>query len=256
MDRFAGFADYYRGARERALALGYQLDEFHVEAGQKSLDRLAKIFATRNINGIIVAPQVAQGVSMVFPWGKFSAVTIGLTLASPRLNVVTNDHFHTILSLHEELFKRGYRRIGCYLRSYDNERIEGRFRSALLALMPGHRQNILTYETSDRKTFLQWFRRGGFDGIITGERNVVDWLRSAKIKIPDSIGVVHYALDVDEPELAGMYHNNKKIGSAALNWLVGMIQRDECGPPETPARLMIESRWIEGHTLRPSDSAK
>jgi hypothetical protein len=47
-----------------------------------------------------------------------------------------------------------------------------------------------------------------------------------------------------------MDHNNARIGAAAVDWLTGLLQRSEKGPPELSSRLMVASQWIEGTTLR------
>lgn len=248
MDGFAGFEDYFLGARARAETLGYKLDPFFVEGPP---ERLARVLQARGIGGLIVAPQVREGVRMLaFPWERFSAVTIGFTLAEPRLHVVTNDHFRTLLSLVETLRARGYRRLGCYLRERDNARIEGRFRSALAALLAGWNHAVLDYAESDRETFLRWRADHGFDAVITGERAVAGWLRESGVDVPKDCGVAHYALAASEREVSGMDHNNARIGAAAVDWVTGLLQRGEKGPPELPFRLMVASQWVEGATLR------
>lgn len=250
MEGFAGFEDYFLGAQSRAAALGYKLDRFFVEARAGARERLARVLRARGVQGIIVAPQAGELVKMGFPWEHFSAVTIGFTLAEPRLHVVTNDHFRTILSLVEILQQRGYQRIGCYLRRRDNARIEARFSSALTPLLEGWNHAVQIYEESHRDKFLRWRKQGRFDAVITGERAVVEWLRGTGVKVPGDCGVTHYALAAAEKEISGMYHNNARIGAAAVDWLTGLLNRGEKGPPESPFRLMVASQWIEGRTLR------
>ena len=250
MRQFAGFDHYFQGAHARALELGYRLDVFHAGKDRGALSRLSRILHARNIAGLVISPQIKQGVKLEFDWERYAAVTIGFTLVEPRLHVVTNDHFRTILTLIEVLRGRGYERIGCYLRGCDNERIEGRFGSALGAILASHRNRLLVYEQANAREFLKWRQRADLDAVVTGDRKVLAWLRESGIDVPEAVGVAHYALDSSEKELSGMDHNNLAIGAAAVDGLTGLILRGEKGPPTHPTRLMVESTWIEGKSLR------
>lgn len=250
MKRFADYEDYFEGARRRAEEFGYKLDRFYVERDEGSYDQLVRTLEARGVRGVIIAPQARESAKMpCFPWHRFSAVTIGLTLVEPRLHVVTNDHFHTILCLLDEVRSRGYRRIGCYLRREDNERIEGRFGSALASCLKDSTHALELYDEGQKEDFLSWFRSGGFDLVITGESQVVNWLREVGVEVPGNCGVAHYAVSAKESVLSGMEHNNSIIGAGAMDVLNGLMHRGETGPPTWPLRTMVPCRWIAGTTV-------
>ncbi len=56
--------------------------------------------------------------------------------------------------------------------------------------------------------------------------------------------------------LAGIVEASREIGSAAADFLVGMLQRGEHGVPRVPQRILLEGQWNEGTTLDRKPSAR
>lgn len=254
MTRFSGYStgssEFARGARDRAEQLGYKLEEFFADGRKMKLPRIADIFRARRIEGVVIAPQAEVAAEMEFPWEEFSAVTIGFSLKRPRLHSVVNDHFETMLGLVGELQRRGCARIGLFLDRVDNERMERRFQSVIATYAGAMRGAIQIYDVAKAQAFLRWFEHGNFDGLITGSKLTIGWLKEAGWRIPEEVGVVHYALNSDDTLLSGMHHNFRLIGAAAVDQVIAQLNRSDRGIPMTPMRLMVDSRWIEGTTVR------
>ena len=83
------FEDWWRGATMAAEKFGYRPEEFSVTAEQP-LNRLERIFLTRNIRGIILGP-LPPGESCVnweaFAWNQFSVVRSGFREQSPPFSL-------------------------------------------------------------------------------------------------------------------------------------------------------------------------
>ena len=89
----------------------------------------------------------------------------------------------------------------------------------------------------------------------TGENyHFLDVLRSLGCKVPEEIGVACPLLPSAETELAGAIENSVEIGSVAVDFLIGMIHRQERGIPQNPQRIHVEGRWLPGKTLRPLEA--
>jgi LacI family transcriptional regulator len=65
------------GARARALAQGYRIEEINVRDPALSSARLTEILLRRGVRGVIVAPLQSIHEPVVLDWAQFSAVAIG-----------------------------------------------------------------------------------------------------------------------------------------------------------------------------------
>src|SRR5947209_5307322 len=82
--------------------------------------RATRILLARNVSGLIIAPQPSFGTTLELDWSRFSAVTIGYTLAKPNLHLVGAHQSRSMRWALRQLIDRGYRRIGlAMLRAHD-----------------------------------------------------------------------------------------------------------------------------------------
>src|SRR5690606_16975881 len=66
------------GARARAAARGYRLDEFWLESVEGNASRLANILRARGIAGVVFAPVSARArVELDWPWERFAMAVVG-----------------------------------------------------------------------------------------------------------------------------------------------------------------------------------
>lgn len=258
------YLGYYEGAKERAAFHGYQLQEFTVEAKGISPTRLASILRARNVNGILLCPQPKPDMDMVFPWEGFAVVTFGYSLRSPLLNTVASAHFLNTRNTMRHLFALGYRRVGLLIDRRLDVRCGSNIRAGFLieqelnqgltripALLdydsaPEHRAAYATLLAS-------YVRQHRLDAIITADYTILGVLREAGLRVPEDIGVAGITMSSQESTLAGVVEDCAKIGSIAVDKLVGMVQRGEYGVPPTPIRTHLEGMWREGGTLRRRD---
>ena len=239
----AGYDDYLAGAQEQAARFGYHLDIFYNGGDPTKPAPVLRMLHARGIRGMVLAPQASPGMAIENAFATFSVVTIGFTLSAPRLHLVTNDHFGTMLAMLERLQALGHAHPGAYLSEVDNHRMGRRARGALESYSRDRRIPVLRYERPSRASFLEWLcRHPRLDALITREARVPAWLREAGRCLP----VYNYALSSPEAGGPGMYHNNRRIGAAAIDLLARMIDRNETGIPESPLRVMLESVWVTG----------
>jgi hypothetical protein len=65
---------------------------------------------------------------------------------------------------------------------------------------------------------------------------------------------VHLNCPDQSRNYAGIYQNAIQVGSSAVDFLVGMVQRNEVGVPTLAHSLLIDGTWQEGVTLQPAVS--
>ena len=53
----------------------------------------------------------------------------------------------------------------------------------------------------------------------------------------------------NETELAGIDQNDLVIGRTAVDFVVGMIHRNERGVPAIPFRILVQGTWVDGKSV-------
>ncbi len=94
----------------------------------------------------------------------------------------------------------------------------------------------------------KWLQKYDPD-VVVSYNAVSKSLKDLGDQIPKALGFA--SLDVEGNfHLSGINQNNFHIGQKAVDVLVGMLQRGERGIPAIPHRLLVESTWNPGTTLR------
>jgi LacI family transcriptional regulator len=252
------FDEYWQGARARAAALGYKLEEFWTRDPKISPARLAAILHARNIRGLVIAPQEHAGTRLDLNFDSFSAVALGYSLQPVTLHIVTNHQFISIIRLVKKLRGLGYRRMGLYLSNdWDNKVNHGFISGFMTAQNEIPRQDRIPPHLTDAFTapdFIRWIKTRKPDVIITQAQGlicqVIGWLKKAGMAVPDDIGLANLCACPGIPEVAGIYQNDHLIGATAIDVLVGMMQRNERGLPDTIIYTLVDGVWQPGNTVR------
>lgn len=249
--------DFYPGAVTRARELGYNLEDFWLAEPGMTPHRFCDILAARNIHGLIIGRLPPGQNSLALDWQRFSCVALGLTLRSPVLHHVTENHFDTVWQAMQRCLDRGYRRVGfVFSEANDSPRVGDRWLGAFL-------RQQLNFPVKDRLApcpavpadetcFARWFARARPDAIIaTHARPVLGWLKRLGAKVPRDVGVVDLE---DHPQLdcAGVRYEPAKVGALAVEMLVGLLHRNETGvPEENQHEILLTGDWADGRTLPP-----
>jgi DNA-binding LacI/PurR family transcriptional regulator len=247
------FTAYHQGALRRAAELGYTLEDHCLQAPGMTPRRLAQIFRARNIPGILVAPQPRADAHIDFPFDHFSAVTLGYTLTSPRLHLVTWHQFRAMETLFRKLITLGYRRPGLALAKESDLRSGNNWSAAFLSeqlRLPADPVPPLVIDPFSSRKVLAWYRRHKPDVIITIWPQVHDWLLEAGLDVPEKIGLALLSVPDGNLTLSGLSERPRSIGATAVEFLVGMIHRAEHGVPDMQTCLLTEGHWCDGTTLR------
>ncbi len=248
------FEDYFLSASERATGLGYKLEEFWLRERGMTPMRATQILRARKITGLLFAPQPAPGTQIELDWAQFSAVSIGFSLISPRLHLVCPHQYRAARLAMQELARRGYRRPGLVMLKASDERVDQNwsagFRVEQQTLAARDRLEPLFQDEWDEAGFTAWLRRVKPDVVVTKFPEVQAALRRWERAGGRETGAVYLTCTEPGGERAGVYENPREVGAAAIDYLSGMIQRNERGVPTVPQRLLIESSWVEGRTVR------
>lgn len=249
------FELYLQGARERAGALGYKLEEFWLRSQNMGAKRASDILSARGISGLIIAPQPRTKMRVRLDWQRFSAVSIGNSIAWPRLHVTTNDQFHSMLSTVRHVRAHGYRRIGLIISRTINERVDRGWTGGFLAQQQfwpqDHQLPILFSDGTPPNEVAQWIKQHRPDAIISSQW-MLDVIKKLGYRVPQDIGFACFGLDsLDNPrECCGIDENAAMTGAAAVDLVIDMLHRGERDIPVVPRRLLVDGSWISGATLK------
>jgi LacI family transcriptional regulator/LacI family repressor for deo operon, udp, cdd, tsx, nupC, and nupG len=246
--------DYYEGALSRAGTHGFQLEIFDLRKSAPSTARLASIFRTRNIQGLLLPPQLRPNMEIDFPWDQFSAVTFGHSLIRPKLHTLTSAQFRSTVQTMRQLKLMGYQRIGFFFSAQHDEKTDHNYLAGYLVetYTSKNKDHIppLFASDSNPEEFKRWYEKYHPDAIITGNRDALEILHSLGISVPGDIGVASPLVLEQNSLLAGVYEDSFHIGEVAMDYLVSMIHRGERGIPNQQQRVYIEGTWHIGETLR------
>lgn len=254
------FVEFFEGARQRAEALGYTLEQFWLRAPGMNAERLSGILQTRSVQGMIVAPLPPGGVEVAMEWGSFASATIGYSLGEPRMHRASNDQYGTMLAALRELRKLGYRRIGMAMRREHDERVKHRWSAAMLVdqqtMEPAERVPPLLDEEPFGRPFEKWFQRHRPDAVVSMSLEALEALKAMGLDVPGEVGFAHLALGTGERDWAGMRQNSVLVGAACLDLVDAQLRNNERGLPDYPKTLLVPGSWVAGPTVRKMDAVK
>lgn len=248
--------DFFEGAKASADRHGYKLEEFWLREEGMTSKRLSTVLYSRDIDGMIIAPLPVALGHMRLDWERFSAVTLGYSLARPQLHRAVNHQFRSMRLAMRQLRKFGYRRIGLALRASIDERVDHQWVGSFLVEQrrskPADQVPLFVVSDEDwREDKLgKWLRQYRPDVIISQHEEILQWLDGLRVRVAEEIGFMHLNCPDKSGRFAGIYQNGPAVGAVAVEFLVGMIQRNERGIPGLPHSILVEGTWRDGDTLK------
>lgn len=256
------YRKYYEGITRRAEHLGFHTECFFLQAPQMSPARIDRILHARGINGLIItAPWLMTPQPLTMHWERYAAITTGYSWKAPNVDRVANDQYKNTLLAYEQLFQRGYRRIGFCLPPRHAE-------ATLSRWLGGYAQceqqfqggpQIPTFFGTPADTavavFRDWLRRWKPEAIITLIGHEMDWFRELKLRIPEQIAMACVVRPIHS-EYSGVEESNETIGEITVDLVSSQIFRNEFGLPAKPKLVLVEGHWVEGRTVATQKSVK
>jgi LacI family transcriptional regulator len=248
--------DLLSSATARAEQLGYHLEEFWLRDADITPEQLSSILYRRSVPGLIIAPLPEARGQIQMDWENFSAVAIGYSLLRPQLHRVTTNRFQGMRLAVKQLRKLGYHRLGLALRGDQDARVDHQWGAAFAweqqRLERKARTFLFVVEENDwnERNFGRWFKANRPDVVLGYDPEIIEWLKRLGQRVPDDVGFAHLWAPDTSGAFAGIYHNPPAIGVASVDFLVGLIQRNERGLPSSSQTLLLEALWQDGATVR------
>ena len=247
---------YHAGVRQRAKELGYEVGHFWLNEPGVSRSRLRGIMTARNIRGLVVAPQPQPRTRIDFDWSGLAAVSLGYSLAKPKLHLVMNHQFRNMVAIIQELLSRKIERIGLAMPASRDDRVEHNYLAGYLVGMHGTpAEGALPPHFPEQLVFdelMKWYVSHRPEVIVSeaGSAALIEsWLKSTSIPGIPRAGLVLTNIPYREKLYSGIDEQPELVGAAAVDVVVGMIHRNEFGVPNNARHILIQGNWQEGSTL-------
>lgn len=257
---------YVEGCESRAARLGYALNRFWLHDPTLNAQSWLRILHARGIKGLVLVGMMDTNrlPGHLRPvWEQLPCVVTGVRTRDPALSFCCVDHHNLSLMAMERALALGYRRPGLVLDDVIDELVERRFSAGYFT---GQRtlpktQRLPIFSDVGRaekepRLFRAWLEKHRPDVIFTLYNNVLTWLRSAGLEIPDDVGVIQLEWRSSRPEIAGMNQHNLVTGEAAVDMVVSQIHNNETGVQEFPRATLIGASWVDGTTVRAQHPAE
>ncbi len=244
----------FAGVAARAAEIGYGLNRFELGADELTPARLQKILRARGIRGVIVAPFPEPRAKLLLDWRGLAGVAVGYTLSDPDLHRVSRDVMHTLRRVFERLAAAGYRRVGFVMERGHEERMDymtlAAFEVHEWLVSKAQRVPPLVEEKMTREIFWSWFAKHRPDLVLTMHQPALDWLRDAGIRVPGEVGFFAFNCHSPDSQTSGIYPGYEAIGAAAVERVVGLVERGTFGVPARGTALLVPGEWCSGSTAR------
>lgn len=248
------YQEFFQGVCEAADRHGYGVETFWLREPGMTAERLTQILLTRSIHGLVIAPLPVAHGELDLQWENFSAVTFGYSLTKPLLHRAVNHQFRSMRLAMRELRKLGYERLGLALPASLNERVDRQWVASFLVEQLRLDQSVPLFVPDDPQwtfdNFRQWFETQKPDAVIGHEEVLLDWIKRLGMHVPDDVGFAHLNCPDQSGQFAGVYQNGPRVGSVAVDFLIGMIHRNERGASMLPHSILVEGTWVAGKTVR------
>jgi LacI family transcriptional regulator len=258
---------FFEGACDAAGRLGYEVEHFWMGDPEVSQDRLAQILFHRGIEGLIFASWLPQhDVELAFDWEQFCGVKIDYFPSKTRLHSITNDQQSLMQLSFEALSRLGYKRIGLVIPTLWDTYVRNAWSIGFLAAQQEipveQRVPMLRYEVGPRygvqdldlrvpsRLLAAWMEEHAPDVVVSYFPYVDASLSELGLRMGEDICYADLFLEDRSDRMAGVVNRCCEVGEAAVEQLVGQVQRHAYGMLDFENRTLVEGYWRGGRSLR------
>lgn len=248
------YREYYEGARNRALELGFNLEKFWFGDADWKGKRLSTILRTRSIRGVLIAPVPEVTLRIDLEWDDFAVATFGYSLREPLCHRVTNHQFHSMLRLLRRLDEGGFRRIGLVFNPMGNYRTGSNFTAGMITyqlhIPPENRIPFLYTSELTSQQFNDWYIQHKPEVLIAHRQVISPHLAANNIRTPEDVSVAYLVVGREDKESAGIFQRSQYIGVAAVELIAEQLYENRLGIPACQKTILVEGEYKEGASVR------
>lgn len=244
-----------RGARERAMELGYSLQIFWAREDGASPRRFTQILKSRGIKGLVLAPFEDNNGELDMDWNSFSVVTISRPFRYNYFHHVVQNHYMDMTRCWEAISERGYRRVGLIVGKEFAVRWQHQWEAAHLYGCSRSWDSeeaipiLVVEEGEEIGQIREWLRTYRPDAVINRSAHFHEAHAAEGLTCPEDFGYVSLNVNDDIENATGIRHRREVLGAMAVDALNNLLQRNAKGANEAIIGTQVDGIWEEGETL-------
>ena len=240
----------FLGAKARAEALGYGLEQFWTAERGMTDRRLSQVIKSRGIVGLLLSPVMHEvEVTLDLEWSCFAPAVIGSARWNPEFHHAGHHHYLAMRLVLEKLAERGCRRPFAVLDAETNERARRGWQAAFLAFHPlpvEARELLVIGLAAERGKWAKRCKANGADALIVSGNNIVEQLGAMKGMPPAKTPVVSLNCSLELNGIGGIEDRYDMVAANAVDLVVSQLNSNESGVPAIPRMLLFPGGWVEG----------
>lgn len=250
----AYWRDLERGAKDRALQLGFKLERFTIGQRNLTIPRLGTILRSRGIRGVLIMPAWHRPDFTQLDWTGLTGVYADYLMDLPGLASVCPDHPRGMGVAMRRLEELGFRRPGLVLLQQESTRLHHRWLAAFLAHLHLHPEmkpvEPLLLPEMNAAAFKRWFRKHRPDVVVGHRTEMIDWMEGCGARVPETHGFCCLNRGLNARPCAGLDQRPYHVGVRAIELVISQIHQNTYGLPELPSNTTVPMQWVDGPTLR------
>lgn len=249
----------FLGAKARAEALGYELEQFWTAERGMTDRRLSQVIKSRGIVGLLLSPVIHEAeVTLDLEWSCFAPAVIGSARWSPELHHAGHHHYLAMRMTLEKLAAAGCRRPMAILEADVNERARRAWEAAFAVFHPTRAaatELLWIGLPEDRRVVAQRLEANRPDAVVVSDPTTIQRFRALNIDGAADLPVFNLHWLPSAPEIGGIDQSYDMVAANAVDLVVSQLNSNETGAPAWPRMLLFPGRWVEP-VLRPADAPK
>lgn len=247
--------DVIEGAKERALKLGYSLQEFWARDEGVSPKRFSHILESRGIRGLILAPFENNDDKLDLDWKQFSVVAISRPSNYTLFHHVVQNHYMDMMLCWDKLSERGYTRVGLVVQNELDVRWSYQWDAAHIfsqsqrAKLEDHIPVLRVEGQHDHGAIRAWLREHRPQVVVSRCHHFLEAVKMEGLTIPDDMAYISLNVNEDFENATGIRHRRDMLGATAVDVLNSLLHRNHKGPDDVSLGTQVDGIWHEGTTL-------
>ena len=249
----------FLGAKARAEALGYGLEEFWTAERGMTDRRLSNVMKSRGIVGLLLSPVIHEtDVTLDLEWSCFAPAVIGSARWNPELHHAGHHHYLAMRMALEKLAAAGCRRPMAILEADVNERARRAWEAAFAVFHPNRADAAALLWIGlpgDRAAVARRIKSCRPDAVVVSAHAIVKKLRAMNVDLSAQVPTINLHWLPTSPEMGGVDQAYDMVAANAVDLVVSQLNSHELGVPTSPRMLLFPGRWVEPVAER-ADAAK
>ena len=239
----------FLGAKARAEALGYGLEQFWTAERGMTDRRLSQVIKSRGIVGVLLSPVIHEAeVTLDLEWNCFSPAVIGSARWSPELHHAGHHHYLAMRLTLEKLAAAGCRRPMAIIEAGVNERARRAWEAAFSVFHPNRAaaaELLRVGLPEDRRALARLIEVNRPDAIVVSDHATFEQFRAMNVDGSAHLPVFNLHWLPSSPEIGGVDQSYDMVAANAVDLVVSQLNSNETGAPAWPRMLLFPGRWVE-----------